>query len=293
MSTLMEYSTIINNNILKQHLDDPDWMIFDCRHDPFDFGSGRQAFGVSHIPNAKFAHMSADLSSPSSGNNGRHPLPAANVFIKRLENWGVDNTKQIVTYDDSGSIYAARLWWMLRWIGHSKVAVLNGGWGHWCNLNFPTERTAPALATTTTRFFDVPRDTEWVSIQTIEAAVGNPLICMIDARSPQKFAGLDEQQDPIGGHIPGALNRFYRKNIDVNGCFLSPTLLKTEFQALIGNIPPENVIHQCGAGITACNNILAMEIAGLHGSKLYPGSWSEWCSNPLRPMILNHSQFAE
>ena len=281
----MEFGTIVSCMELLAHLDNPDWVVLDCRHMPFDFQAGYSAYSLSHIPGARFAHTAHDLSGASGSGKGRHPLPDPKDFVQTLQHWGIDNNKQIVAYDDSGSIYAARLWWMLRWVGHYRVAVLDGGWGKWGQeIGLVTSQASSVPVSKTTHFWLNLHNAAQVNVDFMERNLESDYLRIIDARPPRRFIGVYEQQDPVGGHIPGAINRFFKKNLDANQCFLSPTTLRMAFTPLIGVTPLHRVIHQCGAGITACNNILAMEIAGLQGSKLYPGSWSEWCSNPRRPM---------
>lgn len=262
----------------------PNWRIFDCRHDLMNPNAGRAAYDIGHIPHAIHLHLDHDLSAAMTGRNGRHPLPDAEVFAARMAALGVDSQTQVVAYDGQGGVYASRLWWMLRWIGHDKVAVLDGGIGAWQKAGFALVTDVPKPTAGDLRVilssYPTPVDTAAVlaNIQTMQFQV-------VDARSAERFAGRNETIDPVAGHIPGANNRFFQNNLDsASGCFKSVDALRVEFSALLGDTKSGNVVHQCGSGVTACHNLLAMEIAGLTGSRLYPGSWSEWCSDSSRPI---------
>lgn len=277
----MRHTTLVSRAELAAHLDDPHWIVFDCRHDLIDTGTGRRAYAQAHIPGARFLHLDDDLSGPKTGTNGRHPLPDPEKFRARLAALGMANGKQAVAYDASGGCYAARLWWMLRWTGHPHAAVLDGGWEAWVKAGLAVS-SHPPLPTPGT--FDGAARDYVVDARLILAELGQIRIRLIDARSPDRFRGENEILDPVGGHIPGAVNRFFKHNLAADGCFKPAAELKRDFSDLIGALPPAQVVHQCGSGVTACHNLLAMEIAGLSGSKLYPGSWSEWCSDPRRPV---------
>ena len=278
----MPYTTLVSVDDLAERLNDAAWIVCDCRHDLADTEAGRRANRESHIPGARFVHLDEDLSAPKSGRNGRHPLPAPEQFARRLGELGIDGAKQVVAYDASGGYYAARLWWMLRWLGHDAVAVLDGGWDAWRKAPHPITDQNPVIEAarfTMRRRADMAWDAEY-----IVANLGKPEPRLLDARSPDRYRGENETLDPVAGHIPGAINRFFRLNLEADGRFKPATILKREFNELLGNNAPGNVAHYCGSGVTACHNLLAMEIAGLAGSRLYPGSWSEWCSDPSRPV---------
>ncbi|MBI4192574.1 MAG: sulfurtransferase [Betaproteobacteria bacterium] len=277
----MSFTTLISAAKLAGHLDDPHWIVFDCRHDLVDTETGRRAYLQSHIPGARFVHLDEDLSGPRTGTNGRHPLPDPARFCARLATLSMNHDKQAVAYDASGGCYAARLWWVLRWLGHERAAVLDGGWDAWLKAGLRVTAQLPAV---TPGSFNGIADDKTVDASFILSTLEQPRIRLIDARSPDRFRGENETLDPVGGHIPGALNRFFRLNLDADGCFKPAAVLRQEFSELLGSRPPAQVVHQCGSGVTACHNLLAMEIAGLAGSKLYPGSWSEWCSDPRRPV---------
>lgn len=276
----MAHGTLVSVEDLAAHLDDPAWVVCDCRHDLANYEAGRSAYAESHIPGARFLHLDEDLSGPKTGLNGRHPLPHPITFTLRLGALGIDNATQVVAYDASGGCYAARLWWMLRWVGHERAAVLDGGWTAWTKAGRPVTAALPECRATTFNPSLQPAratDSRYVAGHLNE-------VQMVDARSPDRFRGENETLDPVAGHIPGAVNRFFRLNLAEDGRFKTPSQLKREFHDVIGTRSPARVVHQCGSGVTACHNLLAMEVAGLHGSILYPGSWSEWCSDPARPV---------
>jgi thiosulfate/3-mercaptopyruvate sulfurtransferase len=279
---LVIFTTLISVAELSGHLDDPNWVICDCRHDLADTGAGRRAYSESHIPGARFAHLDQDLSAPKTGKNGRHPLPDPQRFIRRLGELGVDNAKQVVAYDASGGYYAARLWWMLRWLGHESAAVLDGGWDAWLKAAHPITDRLPVIKGV--RFTMRIRNEAVVDAGPVVASLGKPGPLLVDARSPDRFRGENETLDPVAGHVPGAVNRFFKLNLETDGRFKAATTLRREFNQLLGVHAPGDVAHYCGSGVTACHNLLAMEIAGLAGSRLYPGSWSEWVADPSRPV---------
>ena len=265
----------------------PEWRVFDCRHDLKNTEYGRQAYARGHIPGALFLHLDSDLSGVANGRNGRHPLPDAAVFARRMSASGVDATTQVVTYDNEGGIFAARLWWLLRWVGHERVAVLDGGLAGWRRGGRPLEERLPTVEGGS--FTPSPRDMA-VDVWQVLANLQSQRLLLVDARSAERFRGENETLDPVGGHIPGAVNRFYFENLDDDGCFFKPAdMLRSEFETLLAGRPASQVVQQCGSGVTACHNLLAMELAGLSGSKLYPGSWSEWCADPSRPVATGDS----
>ncbi|MDP1606228.1 MAG: sulfurtransferase [Rhodocyclaceae bacterium] len=269
---------------LAAHTEDPSWRVFDCRHDLQNVEYGIQAYAKGHIPGALFLHLDRDLSGEKTGSNGRHPLPEIAAFAARMSACGVGAETQVVVCDNESGIFASRLWWMLRWLGHDKVAVLDGGLPGWRRAKLPLEievRNPPAA-----QFVPQPRD-EIVATDAVLAKLHAPDMLILDARSEERYAGENETLDPVGGHIPGARNRFYFDNLDDAGCFFKPAEeLRAEFADLLDGSVPQRVVQQCGSGVTACHNLLAMEVAGLAGSKLYVGSWSEWCSDPARPVAV-------
>lgn len=275
------FGTLISVDDLAGHLGDSDWCVVDCRHDLANPGFGRAAYLDGHLPGALFLHLDDDLSGPRTGSNGRHPLPDPLVLAKRLSDCGIGNDTQVVAYDDAGGMYAARLWELLRWLGHGRVAVLDGGYRAWCDAARPvTTEVRPAIP----REFGVRVQPLMVGVTDVMNHLGEPSMLIVDARSPDRFRGENETLDPVGGHIPGAVNRFFRDNLAADGRFKPAAELRSAFLSLLAGRQPETLVHQCGSGVTACHNLLAMEHAGLPGSRLYAGSWSEWCADPARPV---------
>lgn len=279
----MSFTTLISANDLQSHLPHPDWLIFDVRHELSDPAAGRAAYATAHLPGAIFLHMDDDLSASKNGHNGRHPLPDRDLFVARLAGLGVSSHSQIVVYDAQNGMMAARLWWMLRWIGHSAVAVLDGGFPSWqaiegaLTADLPPARPVGKLAPR-------PSLVSTVTANEVLANLTTQSRLVLDARAADRFQGENETMDPVGGHIPGARNRCFRDNLQDNGRFKPAEQLRSEFDMVLHGIRPIDVIAQCGSGVTACHNLLAMEISGLRGAALYPGSWSEWCSDPARPI---------
>ena len=283
----MAYKTLVSAEETAAHLNDPEWIICDCRHDLADYSAGYRAYRNGHIPGARFLHVDSDLSGPRTGLTGRHPLPHPSTFSLRLGALGIDNSKQVVAYDDSGGAFAARLWWMLRWVGHERVAVLDGGWGAWQRAGLPHTVAQPVVEAAT--YSNRVQTQLTVDSAAVTANLQSRRAQVLDARSPDRYRGENETLDPVAGHIPGAINRFFKLNLAEDGCFKPAATLKQEFAGMLNGYGPEAVIHQCGSGVTACHNLLAMEIAGLDGSRLYPGSWSEWVSDRRRPVATGNS----
>jgi thiosulfate/3-mercaptopyruvate sulfurtransferase len=276
----MNYNTLISSETLNQHLNQSDWVIIDCRFSLANTKQGKNAYQHGHIPNARYAHLDHDLSSSITPFTGRHPLPDFRVLVEKLGHWGVSSHTQVIVYDDAGGAFAGRLWWMLRhWLGHEKVAVLDGGIQAW-QTYFSLVTTLSQIKPTTFRPY--LNDTQWLTARQVQNALAQKKTCLIDARTPERYRGEVEPIDFVAGHIPYALNRPFQSNLDKSGLFLSVEKLRSQFQTLIGNTSPDNVVHYCGSGVTACHNLLAMEYAGLSGSKLYAGSWSEWIRNQNR-----------
>jgi thiosulfate/3-mercaptopyruvate sulfurtransferase len=254
-------------------------VLLDCGFDLVDTAAGARAHAQGHLPGAFHADLDRDLSSTRTGRNGRHPLPTRETFAQTAARWGVRPGVAVVCYDDQGSAYAARAWWMLRWIGHADVAVLDGGKSAWIAAGGTLEQTTPALLAQA-----APYPLGSASMPTVQAhqlLVQSPLT-IVDARSAERFRGEVEPLDPVAGHIPGARNRFHKDNLAADGRFRPVAELRAAFERLQPDAA--RVVHQCGSGVTACHNLLAMEHAGLEGSALYPGSWSEWCADPSRPV---------
>ena len=278
------HTTLIGAAELARHLTDPDWVIVDCRHDLMNPDAGADAYAAGHIQNAQFAHLDLDLSGARSGADGvfrgRHPLPERHVLIETLRRWGVNGGSQVVAYDAHAGMFASRLWWLLRWIGHPAVAVLDGGLAAWQAGGLPL--VSPSAANARGKIVEKPTLAKTVTAADLLANLEQPVSIVVDARAPDRFRGENETLDPVGGHIPGAKNRFFKDNLRADGRFKSASELKNEFTPLFDSA--ESAVMQCGSGVTACHNLLALEVAGLHGAALYPGSWSEWCADPARPV---------
>ena len=273
---------LVSTETLAAHLGDPDWIVFDTRHDLAWPYKGRQAWEAAHVPGAYFMHLDHDLSGAKTGKNGRHPLPPLADFAARMNRCGVAPGRQVVVYDDGGGSFAVRLWWMLWWLGHDKVALLDGGIAAWKRENRPMDALVPAAREG--RFEPRPREGMTVDANTVAASLAKRDLVVVDARAATRYMGENETLDPVAGHIPGSFNRFWQHNLGYDGRFLSPEELRAEFLEEIGEVDPKRVVHSCGSGVTACHNLFAMELAGLKGSRLYPGSWSEWCADPSRPV---------
>lgn len=281
----MTYQTLISASDLKARAQYLNLVLVDCRHDLANPDFGRQAYAAGHLPEARFAHLDELLSGPKTDAtgrfHGRHPLPDRQQFVQAMRDLGINNDTQVVAYDAHGGMFAARLWWLLRWIGHSDVAVLDGGMAAWQALgeNISTEVPPPAAAG---NIQDLSSLVPTVDAQALLENLRNPSLQVVDARAPDRFRGENETLDAVGGHIPGAKNRFFKDNLQADGHFKSATQLREEWLAVIGD--PQAAVMQCGSGVTACHNLLALEVAGLSGASLYPGSWSEWSSDPQRPV---------
>jgi len=273
---------LVSTTELREHLNDPDWVIFDCRHDLMDPGKGAAIYADEHITGAYFAAVDADLSGTKTGHNGRHPLPEPEDFAAFFAQHGVTEKTRVIAYDDVGGQYAARLWWVARWIGFEGVALLDGGWAKWMAEGQPVDQLVPALrkGALTARV----NESLLVRVDEVLANLDTSKQVVIDARAPERYRGEVEPLDRVAGHIPGALNRGFKQNLNDDLTLRGPAELRAHFEALLGTRLPEEVVHQCGSGITACVNLLAMEQAGLAGSKLYAGPWSEWSSDPTRPV---------
>ncbi len=278
----MAYKTLIPATALAERLDNSNWMIFDCRFSLADCEAGGKAYRQTHIPGARYADLHRDLSAPVKSYTGRHPLPNFSSLAKQLGLWGVNNRSQVVVYDDAGGAFAGRLWWLLRCMGHEQVAVLDGGIRHWQKLGLPLTTVLPKVSPSQFRSYLDPK--QWLSAREVEDGLATHRITLIDARTTERFQGLQEPIDPIAGHIPKALNRPFQLNLSKDGLFLPAEQLQAQFKSLTNSLPAEQVVHMCGSGVTGCHNLLAMEVAGLSGSRLYVGSWSEWIVNRNRPV---------
>jgi thiosulfate/3-mercaptopyruvate sulfurtransferase len=263
-------------------------MVFDCSFELMQPGAGEQQYLQAHIPGAQRAdldrHLNAAKGAPDAASGGRHPLPARETFAAWLSSIGFSNTMQAVVYDRQGANYCGRLWWMLKWAGHEAVAVLDGGLQAWQANGGAVQGGAQSAPASPSNFVPAPARTTLTATATVEQQLGRPGQTVIDARGAPRFKGEVEPLDPVAGHIPGALNRPFNLNLGADGHFKPAAELRAEFEALLAGRDPASVVHHCGSGVSAVPNVIAMEVAGLGRTALYAGSWSEWCSDPARPM---------
>jgi thiosulfate/3-mercaptopyruvate sulfurtransferase len=275
------HSTLISTETLARHLDDPSFVIVDCRHDLADVDAGERAYRAGHLPGAIFMHLDRDLSGVKTGRNGRHPLPEIGALTATFSRAGIDANRQVVAYDQGGGVWASRLWWLLHWLGHDAAAVLDGGLDRWRSEGRPVTTAEPVSRPAK---FVAKTPAPIASADEILSHLSDDALFVLDARTSERYRGEIEPIDRIAGRIPGARNRPHSENLTAQGVFKPASQLRAEFERLLGSTPAANVVHQCGSGVTACHNALAMTIAGLPGSRLYPGSWSEWIADPLRPV---------
>lgn len=271
------YSTIINVNDLSRHLEGPGQVIVDCRFDLSDTSAGYHSYVDSHIPYAVYADLNNDLSGPPLTDCGRHPLPSPEKMNDLFSAMGISHDTQVIVYDASAGSVASRLWWMLRYMGHDKAAVLEGGWQAWQGNGMPVE---PGVRNNAPGNFNGRPNRD--RLVTIDEVASLPLL--VDSRETSRYKGESEPIDPVAGRIPGAVNYFWKENLDDNGMFLEPEQLRIKIQGVCGEVPPAAATFYCGSGVTACQNILAAVIAGFDWPRLYAGSWSEWCSDKNLPV---------
>lgn len=278
----MSFTTLITSAQLAPLIGSSDLLILDCRHDLADLSRGERAYAQGHIPGAQYADLNRDLSDLSKPDLGRHPVPDVSTFAATLARWGYRSQQQVVVYDDAGGAIAARAWWMLRLIGHCSVAVLDGGLPAWlaAGLSVETEVPQPEPSQVVVNF----AASEIVYFDELSQKLQSENALLLDARGVPRFRGDVEPLDAIAGHIPGAINRPSSSNLAADGGFKSPALLRDEFSALLGTHSAKTLIHSCGSGVTACHNLLAMEHAGLAGSRVFAPSWSGWITDPVRPV---------
>lgn len=278
----MSYETLVDTATLAAHLEDPAWRVIDCRSDLGDASAGALGFARGHIPGSVYAHLDQDLSAPRTPWSGRHPLPEPAALAATFGRLGIGVGIQVVACDESGGAYATRLWWLLRWLGHRAVAVLDGGLPAWRAEHRPLVTTTSVVAPR--EFAARPDHAAYVSADDVASLVGRRAAVLLDARARERFEGRFEPLDPKAGHVPGARSHPFSANLGADGRFLPPAALRERFSALLGSAPASTIISMCGSGVTACHTLLALEIAGLEGARLYPGSWSEWCRDPGRPV---------
>ncbi len=275
-------TTLVSTADLAARLGDPALVVVDVRHDlasPERWGEERYAQG--HLPGARFAHLDRDLSAAKTGRNGRHPLPDAADAARVMGRLGIGGDSQVVAYDNGSGMFAVRLWWMLRWLGHDAVAVLDGGFDKWTREGRPVTPEVPVVVP---QVFPLRRVAPVLTVQELAGALPSGSLALVDARAAERYRGEVEPLDPVAGHIPGARNRPFAANLNPDLTFKPAAVLRAEFAELLGTTPLDRVVHYCGSGVSACHNLLAMEIAGLPGTRLYPGSWSEWCADASRPV---------
>ncbi len=286
-------TTLVDVAGLAARLQDPDCAILDCRFDLARPRWGREAWAEGHVPGALFADLEHDLSAPVGPASGRHPLPSPGDFAGRAGLWGIDERVQVIVYDQGNGMYAARAWWLFRWLGHPNVAVLDGGFAAWSGAGQPVVRTTPAREPR--RFRARPDAAATVDAAFVAASVAprqvsaapataGAALRLVDARGADRFAGQNETIDPVAGHVPGAVNHPFARNLGADGRLLPPEELRARWRETLQADPPSAMVAMCGSGVSACLNLLALEHAGLTGARLYPGSWSEWIRDPARPV---------
>jgi thiosulfate/3-mercaptopyruvate sulfurtransferase len=273
------HKTLISPVELTPHLGDSRWVVVDCRFDLANPAWGEAEYIAGHIPGARYAHLDRELSGVKTGTNGRHPLPTVPEMAARFGAMGIDATSQVVAYDQDSGMYAARLWWMLRFMGHDAVAVLDGGLSRWVAEGGPLQ---PGRMTPTPASFTANPRAEW-RLAVDQVAAGEAQL-LIDARAPDRFRGENETIDKVGGHIPGARNHWFQQNLTEDKRFKPAEELRRMWEADLAGSAPNDLVMYCGSGVTACHNLLSMEVAGLSGARLFPGSWSEWSADPKRPV---------
>jgi thiosulfate/3-mercaptopyruvate sulfurtransferase len=276
------FTTLIEAKDLAKGLEDPDLRVVDTRFRLTDPGAGERAYRLGHIPGAVYLHLERDLSGPVTEASGRHPLPDPRILAARLGRAGIGNDDQVVVYDDAAGAIAARLWWLLRWLGHTRVAVLDGGLGAWCEAGFALEEGV--ISPRPTSFVPGSGGLRAVTVEELQGRIGKPPRLLVDARERPRFLGQMEPIDPVAGRIPGSVNFPFTDNIDDSGRLLGPEALRQRWRRLLGDTPVTGVACLCGSGVTACLDLLALEIAGMPGAALYAGSWSEWIRDPERPV---------
>ena len=277
------FSTLISVDDVLAHLHNPDWVVVDCRFSLQESSKGREEYLDGHIPGAFYAHQEEDLAGEIiPGKTGRHPLPPIERMVDLFSSWGIDEKVQVVVYDFKGGGMAVRLWWMLQWLGHEAVALMDGGWAHWDARRLPVSVEAPSRPP---RTFNPRLQEGWIAeADMVDQIRQDPAWRLVDSRAYERYLGREEPIDPVAGRIPGAVHHFFMDNVDENGFFKDPAILRSKFLDLTGGVEAGNTVFYCGSGVTSCHNVLAMRIAGLGMARIYPGSWSEWIIDPKRPI---------
>ena len=279
----MSNTTLVSPAVLAKHLGRSRWLVVDCRFALDNPGRGQQDYADGHIPGAVYAHLDRDLSGTVvPGHTGRHPLPTPEQLAETFGAWGISSDVQVVAYDDNNGSHAARLWWLLRWLGHRDVAVLDGGWAAWKREGHPESTSVPARPPAT--FVPAPVEQLAMDAAAVEQIRSDDRYRLVDSRAPERYRGEAEPIDPVAGHIPGAINGPFAANVTAEGTFRPAAELRTRFETLLDDVPAEHTVFYCGSGVTAAHNILAYAHAGLGDARLYPGSWSEWIADPNRPV---------
>ena len=279
----MQFDTLIEVEQLRTRSKHGAWVLLDCRFDLNAPKAGRTAFEDAHIPGAQYADLNLDLAGPLTQRSGRHPLPEPTVFAKTASAWGIGDETQTIVYDEANGSFAARAWWLLRWIGLTRVAVLNGGIAAWRQAGECVESGAAATRSPGS-LRARPCPALALSVEEVIRALTDPGRLLVDARAADRYLGRAEPIDPVAGHVPGAVNFPFSRNLGSDGRFLPREVLRAQWDAELLGRPADGVISMCGSGVTACHNLLALEVAGLGGARLYPGSWSEWVRDPGRPV---------
>lgn len=280
----MSSRPLISATALADAIGDPGLRIVDCRYDLADTDAGKQAYESAHIPSAIYAHLHHDLAAPITSTSGRHPLPDPDRFAQTLGRWGIGNENQVVVYDDGPGAMASRLWWMLHWLGHEKVAVLDGGFAAWAQLGGVTSTGTDYYPGTVFRHQEQKH--LMLNAEEVEAGLAAQSLLLVDVRARPRYLGETEPLDSVAGHIPGAVNLPFQQNLDSLGLFLPPDELATSYKTLMASHPGKQPCFMCGSGVTACHGLLAMAVAGIPGARLYPGSWSEWITDSNRAITV-------
>ncbi len=273
------HDTLIEAQTLYDHLHDKDWLIIDCQYDLMDKEAGYPAYARGHIPGAIYASIHKDLSGAPAAGKGRHPVPSPEVLVRRFSKMGVSTQTRVVAYDNSAGVFAARLWWLLTYMGHSSVAVLNGGLNSWREAGFAVEQKHNPWSHS--HFTANINEGALIRLDDVSSAPR-----LIDAREPERYSGETEPIDPVAGHIPGAKNYYWKNNLDEQGRFLSAREIKRALEPMYSGVAPEDLVFYCGSGVSACHNLMAAMYAGYPLPGLYAGSWSEWCADPTRPLAV-------
>jgi thiosulfate/3-mercaptopyruvate sulfurtransferase len=283
----MALRTLVDVDTLAAHLDDPRWVVLDCRFELTRPTWGEEGFAVGHIPGAQYAHLDRDLASAPTSTSGRHPLPVPETFAALARRWGINTDTQIVVHDQASGVYAARAWWLFRWLGHESVAVLRGGLAAW-TANGRSLTTATA-SRATGNFVARPQTNWTVTVDDVLDSVESHRLHVVDGRGADRFAGQNETMDPIAGHVPGAVNHPFASNFAADGTWLPEAELRARWEKTLQGRPANEVVTMCGSGVSACLNLLALETLGIQGARLYTGSWSEWVRDPSRPVATGAS----